>query len=103
MEEHILKTISASIEFERQKAGPVKCVVRRTRTTEGRAEIELRIDDYVALRFNNATYGPGYEQVARDVAKLLLQMADNPCLLPPANAELCGGTSATNAVLNGKT
>lgn len=85
MEEFILKTISASIEFERQKAGPVKCVVKRTRTTEGRAEIELSIDDYVALKFNNTTYGHGYEQVARAVAKLLLEMADNPCLLSPAN------------------
>ena len=86
MEEFILKTISASIEFKRKKAGPVKCVVKRTRTTEGRAEIELSIDDYVALKFNNTTYGPDYEQVAKEVAKLLLQMADNPCLLPPANA-----------------
>jgi hypothetical protein len=86
MEESILKTINGSIELERPGADPVRCVVKRTRTTEGRAEIELRIDGYVALRFNNTTYGPGYEQVARDVAKLLLQMADNPCLLPPVNA-----------------
>ena len=88
MEEYILKTISASIELERPNADSVKCVVKRTRATGGRAEIELSIDGYVALKFDNTTYGPGYEQVVWDVAKLLLQIANDPCLLPPSNAEV---------------
>jgi hypothetical protein len=80
-DEFVRKTVSKSIKLEREKAGPVNCVVSRTRTTEGLAEIELVIDNRVVLRFSNETYGDSYEIVARRVADLILEVASNPCSL----------------------
>jgi hypothetical protein len=80
-DEFVRKTVSKSIRLEREKAGPVTCVVSRTRTTEGFAEIELVIDNRVVLRFSNDTYGDSYEIVARRVAELILDVASNPCSL----------------------
>jgi hypothetical protein len=81
LDEFVRKTVSKSIRLEREKAEPVTCVVSRTRTTEGFAEIELVIDNRVVLRFSNETYGDSYEIVARRVADLILEVASNPCSL----------------------
>jgi hypothetical protein len=80
-DEFVRKTVSKSIKLEREKAGPVNCVVSRTRTTEGLAEIELVIDNRVVLKFSNSTYGYHYEMAARRVGELLIEAADNPCSL----------------------
>lgn len=80
-EEFVRKTIRKSVNLEREKASPVTCVVSRTRTTEGLAEIELMIDNRVVMKFSKDTYGDSYEIVARRVAELILEVASNPCSL----------------------
>ena len=82
MNEFIHKTVSDAIELERAKEGPIECVCSRTRTSNGYASIELRIDNGVALRIDSDAYGAGYEQVALQIADLLRRVTQNPCALP---------------------
>jgi hypothetical protein len=80
-DEFVRKTVRKSINLEREKAGPVTCVVSRTRTTDGLKEIELVIDNRVMLKFSNDTYGDNYEIAARRVGELLIEAANHPCSL----------------------
>lgn len=82
MEEFVHKTVSDSITLDRAKAGPIECVCIRSRTSNGVAAIELRINGSVALQLSTTTYGDGYEQAAVQIADLLRRMAENPCRLP---------------------
>ena len=82
MDEFIHKTVSDAIQLERENALSIEWECSHTRTSKGFASIVLRVDRSAVLTISNDTYGPGYEQVAREIAELLLRVANNPCNLP---------------------
>ena len=82
MDQFIHKTISDTIRLKRAKAGPVECVVTRTRTSKAYAAIQLSIDNSTVLCITREAYGDDYEQAVRDIAELLIRAADEPCALP---------------------
>ena len=54
----------------------------RTRTSNGYAGITVKINGLVALSFNTDAHGDDYELIASAVARLLDEIASEPCLLP---------------------
>ena len=82
METFVSKTVTDRIELPRAKAKPATCTATRQRTSAGYCGIELRIENSVVLTITGEVYSD-YEQVVRQIAKQLLRIADEPCLLAP--------------------
>lgn len=82
MEDFVHRTITESIELPGKQVPPVVCTVMRTRTSKGFASITLRIEGKEILKISNINYGDFYEVAVRDIAHLLLQIANNSCKLP---------------------
>lgn len=77
------REITLSREFRDCEGNPIPVKVHRIRTSLGFNHISLRVGP-TTIEFSSDIID--YENAVREVARMLEQIADNPCLLPESNA-----------------
>jgi hypothetical protein len=90
MHDFILRTVSDSIEFVDHDGNKTKVTATRSRTSASHAAITMDIDGKRVLELTSDL--EDYPSAARNIARLLLSMADEPCALPNVRAK--AGTTA---------
>lgn len=56
--------------------------VTRTRNSRGFAAISITVAGGTNIIFSNENGNHGYEEQARELARMLTEIADDPCILP---------------------
>ena len=86
MNNFLQRTITTdSVEYIDQSGFPVAIIAKRTRTSMGFASITIAFGDQ-SIEFNS-NYMADYEEAARELAMMLLEMVNDPCELPVIEAE----------------